>query len=72
MTDVSTSTLAGKVSALEYRVELIETERKKEFERKIERDRQRMDLFMRLVTYGMVLIAAVLLSVSLTLEATGK
>ena len=72
MADVDTHMLASKLSLLETRVERIERERIAELERQNERARRRSDLLWHLTLFGMLSILAVVLSVLLTLAATGN
>lgn len=72
MSDVSTYTLASKLSVLETRVENIEKQRLEELKEQSERYRRRTEFLMRWTLFGLVLVAAVLWTVRLTLDSVGK
>jgi hypothetical protein len=71
MTDVSTYDLSYKLKNLQDRVERIEKERLEELEQSNERMRRKNEAFMRWSLFGIILIAAIVWSVVITLLATG-
>jgi hypothetical protein len=72
MADVSLYAVESKIQTLETRVDIIEQDRKRQLEAKIERDRRRADLWLHLWLFASVLFFAIVMTVIVTLAVTGQ
>lgn len=72
MSDVSLYAVESKVRTLETRVEIIELDRKRQVDEQRVRDQRRQDLWLHVWLFASVLFFTVVMTVVLTLAATGQ